>query len=195
VLTTPAKIPSIRELIHPDDTSVPPEEVALIRLLERRFFGTAAVLPLMTPAEVKSMGLIGVARKKIIKDALEHLGVGMRRVDESLAGRAAVLFGSVEQTPVQALTLKVMTRDNFGTSIMYGPCNVLRVITDVDPKATIGTFLPDVDDNGTVTQSTRDKYQAFIFDLQGPFQRAVGPELRKLTLELEGRLEYWQSHR
>lgn len=99
--------------------------------------GSISPLLLMTNHGMRQLEGIGKTRALFIEEALQYAGLRLRHEEERVHERAAALYGSVADTPVQAL-LVVSTLSGAYTFGFFAPSPAVAMVSRLTPSLTIG---------------------------------------------------------
>ena len=133
---------------------------------------------LLTKTELLTMPGIGKNRQQLVAALLEKRGLRTRLCEESVHTRAKTLFGSVADTPAQAL-LVVSALSGQGTSAYFAESPALRVMVKLAPKLTIGQVVAYIDSD----------LELFFIDQDVSIDKR---HVANIKVELESRIPNWR---
>lgn len=152
------------------------------KVLRNNLHGNLAPLLLMTASGLRRMNGIGKSREMFIHEVLEEAGLRLRLEEERVHARARSLFGSIEDTPVQAL-LVISVISGASTVEFYMNSPVVGLISRLTPDMTIG----EIKAHSRTQQSLSD-----YFSRQGV--EIDSRRIRDKFDELSSRLNPWFPH-
>lgn len=127
-------IPTIEEVFGSQPGIMAKQVVTRLTAL---LHGNIAPLLLMTNHRMRQLEGIGKSRALFIEEVLEATDLRLRYEEERVHERAATLYGSVENTPVQAL-LVVSTLSGTYTFGFFAPSPAVALVSRLTPSMTIG---------------------------------------------------------
>ncbi len=149
------------------------------RVLSTAFHGSAAPLLLLTQQELRSVNGMGRKRVACVQHVLAQADLRSRLPQERVFARARVLYGSVAETPVQALLIGSMVSRDI-TDGYFNPSPAVKFICTVDGTMTIGAM-------HEILQSSLGGY----LELQGIAMDSR--RVRDAYDELSSRLHLWEQ--
>lgn len=121
------------------------------KLLNERLHGSIAPLLLMTDTGLRNLNGFGKSRILFVKECLEAAGLRLRLQDERVHARARRLFGSVDETPAQAMLI-ISALDGGNVTDFYVDSPAVRLVTQVSPGITIGDLFQACSSVGSLTE-------------------------------------------
>lgn len=109
----------------------------VVRVLNKQLLGSLAPLLLSSTIGVRRIDGIGKTRALFVQEALEDKQLRLRLEEERVHIRAKDLYGSVDNTPVQAL-LVISTLSGAFTFGFFAPSPAVELIARLTPSLTIG---------------------------------------------------------
>ncbi|UTX51023.1 hypothetical protein KI440_02340 [Candidatus Saccharibacteria bacterium TM7i] len=152
----------------------------VVKILNERLCENIAPLLLMSGPSMRKLDGIGPGRAVFIRDALTAAQLRLRYEEERVHERAKMLFGSIEQTPIQALLVTSALSGGYVADVhVHSPA--VQLIAQRTSIRTIGELMGHL---ASKTQLAR------YFDLSGLAIDAR--HVRDTFVELESRLQPWR---
>ena len=170
-------IPSIQELF---------ERSSVGRLggtqqhLESTLHGNICPILLMSYPEIRAIPGLGKSRFSYLQIALSDNLLRCKLPEERVHDRARMLYGSIENTPIQSL-LVTSTVNADMTYVFFTPSHAVKMLCDIDDEMTLGEL------DNHLKQGLVEFFDMFGFGISE--NRA-----RRIARELEGRIEPWRHH-
>lgn len=111
----------------------------VVRVLNKQLLGSIAPLLLSSTIGMRRIDGIGKTRAIFIQEALQDAQLRLRYEEERVHIRAKDLYGSVDDTPVQAL-LVISTLSGAFTFGFFAPSPAVELIARLTPNLTIGAL-------------------------------------------------------
>ena len=131
---------TIEEFIVRGRTGPDKVERPIIGLLNDRFSGSIAPILLLTEQSLAEINGLGPKTLRFMKERLEAYRLEMRDFCERVDDRAITLYGSVEQTPIQALYI-MSASQGIATFSHYYDSPAVKLLSRLNPTMTIGELI------------------------------------------------------